>query len=426
MADLAPVVDRIRIIPRPDDFLDRNVGNSGEVFFDQQSKTLRLYSGNDLGGFTVVTDSNLTQNLQQTGVATVVYNTTVGTDPDAIESGNKYFLNGVYKPELTMVIGYTYIFNQNDQTNEYFPNPEGGANNQHPLNFSADNANGELDGGSTFTNSVIYLLNNDPVTKEKYWADFSKSTQRSVQITITNDTPSTLYYWCQNHLDMGNTISIAEPGTGSGGAGVSVDDSAPSNPIHGDIWYNSTNGILYVYVQDTDSSQWIQPSVPFPEITSILDLGISDGTNGQVLTTNGSGGFSFQTVAAGSDIGNFTLGSSTIDTDDSSGITIVPSVTMNSDLNVQNDLRVTNTSYANQFISTGTGSPLLDSASTITLSAPDGVIVNNGPFRLPNLTDAQRDALAAINGDMIYNTTSNRPEMYINGAWRIIDNSPIV
>jgi len=426
MADLAPVVDRIRIIPRPDDFLDRNVGNSGEVFFDQQSKTLRLYSGNDLGGFTVVTDSNLTQNLQQTGVATVVYNTTVGTDPDAIESGNKYFLNGVYKPELTMVIGYTYIFNQNDQTNEYFPNLEGGANNQHPLNFSADNADGELGGGSTFTNNVIYLLNNDPVTKEKYWADFSKSTQRSVQITITNDTPSTLYYWCQNHLDMGNTISIAEPGTGSGGAGVSVDDSAPSNPIHGDIWYNSTNGILYVYVQDTDSSQWIQPSVPFPEITSILDLGISDGTNGQVLTTNGSGGFSFQTVAAGSDIGNFTLGSSTIDTDDSSGITIVPSVTMNSDLNVQNDLRVTNTSYANQFISTGTGSPLLDSASTITLSAPDGVIVNNGPFRLPNLTDAQRDALAAINGDMIYNTTSNRPEMYINGAWRIIDNSPIV
>ena len=27
----APTVDRIRIIPRPDDFLDRNFGNSGEV-----------------------------------------------------------------------------------------------------------------------------------------------------------------------------------------------------------------------------------------------------------------------------------------------------------------------------------------------------------------------------------------------------------
>jgi len=44
MADQAPIVDRIRIIPRPDDFLDRNVGSSGEVFFDKQANTLRLYS----------------------------------------------------------------------------------------------------------------------------------------------------------------------------------------------------------------------------------------------------------------------------------------------------------------------------------------------------------------------------------------------
>ena len=36
----APVVDRIRIIPRPDDFLDRNVGASGEVFFDKQRSVM--------------------------------------------------------------------------------------------------------------------------------------------------------------------------------------------------------------------------------------------------------------------------------------------------------------------------------------------------------------------------------------------------
>ena len=39
-SNTAPVVDRIRIIPRPDDFLDRNVGSSGEVFFDKQANTL--------------------------------------------------------------------------------------------------------------------------------------------------------------------------------------------------------------------------------------------------------------------------------------------------------------------------------------------------------------------------------------------------
>ena len=37
------IFDRVRIIPRPDDFLDRNVGSSGEVFYDQQADTLRLY-----------------------------------------------------------------------------------------------------------------------------------------------------------------------------------------------------------------------------------------------------------------------------------------------------------------------------------------------------------------------------------------------
>ena len=46
----APVVDRIRIIPRPDDFLDRNVGSSGEVFFNKATNSLRVYSGALAGG----------------------------------------------------------------------------------------------------------------------------------------------------------------------------------------------------------------------------------------------------------------------------------------------------------------------------------------------------------------------------------------
>jgi hypothetical protein len=49
----APIVDRIRIIPRPDDFLDRNVGASGEVFFNRATNSLRVYSGRDRGGFEI-------------------------------------------------------------------------------------------------------------------------------------------------------------------------------------------------------------------------------------------------------------------------------------------------------------------------------------------------------------------------------------
>ena len=46
------------------------------------------------------------------------------------------------------------------------------------------------------------------------------------------------------------------------------------------------------------------------------------------------------TTASSIQLGNFTLNGSVIDTDDSSGITFVPTVTLNSDLNVENDIRV--------------------------------------------------------------------------------------
>ena len=40
----------LRIIPRQPDYLDRKTGSLGEVFFDIQTKTLRLYDGDTAGG----------------------------------------------------------------------------------------------------------------------------------------------------------------------------------------------------------------------------------------------------------------------------------------------------------------------------------------------------------------------------------------
>lgn len=411
----APIVDRIRIIPRTDDFLDRNVGNSGEVFFDRQSKTLRLYSGNDAGGFSVLTNSNIAEHLIDSGVGVVEYTVTVGQDPDGLESGNKYFIDNVYKPSLNLVKGYTYIFNQDDPTNEFYPNATGTTANIHPLNFSADDINGERDGGTTYLTNVLYKINNSVVSKAVYFDKFAAASQRSVQITITSNTPSTLYYWCTSHNNMGSAITIANPGSGSGGgASVSVGGTSPENPEDGAIWFNSNTGKLYVYITDEDSNQWVQPATPYP--SSILDLNITDGSAGQVLTTDGSGSFTFED-AAGGGTGNFTLENSVITTDDSSGITIVPPVTFNSDLVVENDLTIANNAYASNFVSTGIGLPEIQSPSTLTLSALDGVIVKNGPFRLPSFTTADKNAITAVNGDMVYDTTLNRAQVYENGFW---------
>lgn len=123
----------------------------------------------------------------------------------------------------------------------------------------------------------------------------------------------------------------------------------------------------------------------------------------------------------GDSVGNFTFASSVIDTDDSSAITMTPAVVMSSDLTVENDLTV-----AGNIVTTSTGTPELFSESNIHLTATTRVEVTQSPFKLASFSNTERDALTAENGDTIYNTTNNRPEMYVNGAWKIVDTSPIV
>jgi hypothetical protein len=188
----------------------------------------------------------------------------------------------------------------------------------------------------------------------------------------------------------------------------------PEEPTNGSIWFDSTSAKLYVYVEDDDSNQWVQPV--YPTVNTLTDLGITDGTVGQVLTTDGAGIFTFED-AAGGGTGNFTLAASNITTDDSSIITITPAVTMNSDLTVENDLTVSNYAYAKSFVTNGTGLPKLDSASTLTITAPDGIILQNSPLRMASFTTTTRNALAPQNGDIIYNTTDNKFQGYENGSW---------
>jgi len=130
MASNNPVVDRIRIIPRPSDFLDRNVGASGELFYNRESSSLRVYNGKDVSGYEIaradldnVADSVLEQRINDLGI-------------------------------------------------------------------------------------------------------------------------------------------IAQPEQPDGGASVDVSDNAPSEPSAGNLWLNTVNGRLYIYINDGDSSQWVQPAAP--------------------------------------------------------------------------------------------------------------------------------------------------------------------
>jgi len=48
-----PIFDAIRIIPRDNEFLNRKLGARGEIFYDQQSNSLRLYDGRISGGISL-------------------------------------------------------------------------------------------------------------------------------------------------------------------------------------------------------------------------------------------------------------------------------------------------------------------------------------------------------------------------------------
>ena len=51
-----PALDAVRIIPRDTDFLDRRLGNRGEIFYDRTANTLRLYDGATTSGVNLAKD----------------------------------------------------------------------------------------------------------------------------------------------------------------------------------------------------------------------------------------------------------------------------------------------------------------------------------------------------------------------------------
>ena len=306
---------------------------------------------------------------------------------------------------------------------------------------------------------------------------------------------------------------------GGGNTTVSVGSSVPASPSSGNLWLNTNTGSLYVYINDGTSSQWIQPSVPFPNLTlyatqqyvtsavvqaiaaippfefftaaddstqrlinngntvkfvgagGVTTSSDPDGTititgsqpiptppfefftaaddstqraisNGELIKFIGAGGVTTSsdadgniTITGGGSTGNITFVTTTIDSTDSSAIIFTPAVIFNSDITVQNELFVdnniavtknitvsgnlttSNLIVSGEISSQGSGVPEIVSDNEILLEAGTRVEIVSSPIKLASFSSAARDLLTASNGDMIYNTTTNKFQGRASGAW---------
>ena len=97
-------------------------------------------------------------------------------------------------------------------------------------------------------------------------------------------------------------FTINSAGGGGGGAQVTVDDSAPSTPTSGDLWWKSNEGRLKVFYNDGSGSQWVDAN---PPLSPAFAPKISDNT--AILEADGHlklTGHIIPTVNAAYDLGN--------------------------------------------------------------------------------------------------------------------------
>ena len=172
----------------------------GDLWFDNSNDNLRVYDGanwaiitpaqsvlDDIaivsGSITYSEDLGLITDAASTGSS----NGSLDIVADALEdektfvvtsASGKYYLDGTEAPALTLHKGWTYTFDMSSNTL-----------GSHPLRFYA--------GSSQYSTNVT-------VTGTQ------GSAGAKVQIVIPESQPSNFQYYCTNHSNMGNTITVVE------------------------------------------------------------------------------------------------------------------------------------------------------------------------------------------------------------------------
>lgn len=119
------------------------------------------------------------------------------------------------------------------------------------------------------------------------------------------------------------------------------------------------------------------------------------------------------------DIGNLLIAGTYIIIEANGRISSSGGIAPNS--NVEGNIRFTGSITANSYVASGFGVPTISSATNINLTANGtnggAVVVTNSPIRLRSYTTVDRGNITASAGDVIYNSTVNREQVYNGSSW---------
>jgi hypothetical protein len=256
------------------------------------------------GNVTVSDDLTVTGNVEIGGSLTVGGTKTFVVTVQQVNTVNKYFINGVDRPVLQLHQYQTYIFDLSDSSLVGSPG--------HPFIFSETADGDAYDTGITTTGTP-----GNAGAKKTF--------------VVPAGAPTTLYYYCTQHVGMGDTVNIGTvtdlvvSGTRGTTLGGGTTAQRSVYPLLGTIRYNTTTGFMEGYtatgwgsIATPPTIQTISPtSVAFVSVTtqvftvtgaffdaqSTLQLLGGDNTlyvvTDFVFTNSGSIGFKMGTLASG-------------------------------------------------------------------------------------------------------------------------------
>ncbi len=209
----------------------------------------------------LISDSGTTSlTLPAGGTATSVDAITLNFSVQTVSGSNKYFLNGEETPIIELLKGHKYIFT--------FPAA-------HPLKLSPS-----IDGGARDGTTGVSLGNAEYTTGVTY--------DSTTQLTFTNTQVSTyllnndLYYYCENHANMGGDGAIVDDNGINNITSITYDNSVPKLVI--ERAYHSIYGATPDDLALSDS--YTSAAISGSDLT----LNRISGTNATTITLPSGGG----------------------------------------------------------------------------------------------------------------------------------------